>query len=33
MGRAAREKMERKYSLDVHCKKLIEIYEELLSKN
>jgi len=33
MGRAAREKLERKYSLDVHCTKLMEIYEELLLKN
>ena len=33
MGRAARGKLERKYALDAHCKKLIEIYEELLSKN
>ena len=33
MGKAARKKLERKYSLDVHCKKLMEIYEELLSKN
>jgi len=32
MGRAARKKVERKYSLDAHCTKLMEIYEELLSK-
>ena len=33
MGRAAREKLERKYSLETHCNKLMELYEELLSTN
>lgn len=33
MGKAAREKVEREYSFDAHCTKLINIYEELLSKN
>ena len=31
MGRAAREKLEREYSLDAHCTKLLEIYQELVS--
>lgn len=30
MGEAARKKLEREYSLDVHCTKLMEIYKELL---
>ena len=33
MGKAARKKLEREYSLEAHCSKLMEIYEELLSKN
>ena len=30
MGRAAREKLERKYSLDAHCARLMKIYDGLL---
>jgi glycosyltransferase involved in cell wall biosynthesis len=30
MGKAARKKLEREYSLEAHCSKLMEIYEELL---
>ena len=30
MGRAARKKLEREYSLSAHCAKLMAIYEELL---
>jgi glycosyltransferase involved in cell wall biosynthesis len=30
MGKAARRKLEREYSLEAHCSKLMEIYEELL---
>lgn len=33
MGKAAREKVERKYSLETHCNMLMELYEELLSTN
>lgn len=31
MGKAAREKLEKEYSLERHCNKLMKIYEELLS--
>ena len=30
MGKAAREKLEKEYSLDAHCKKLMEVYGRLL---
>ena len=32
MGREGRKKVEKEYSLDAHCAKLMKIYEELLSK-
>ena len=31
MGKAARKKVEEEYSLDGHCTKLLEIYQELVS--
>lgn len=31
IGKAAREKLEKEYSLDEHCTSLMGIYEELLS--
>ena len=33
MGLAARKKVEREYSLDIHCTTLMKTYKELLSKN
>ena len=32
MGKAAREKLEREYSLDSHCTKMMEIYSEFIVK-
>jgi glycosyltransferase involved in cell wall biosynthesis len=32
MGEASRKIIEKKYSLDEHCNKLINIYEEVIDK-
>jgi len=33
MGKAAREKLERQYSLTAHCEGLLDIYRELLGRD